>query len=190
MFISILHAIFDGTHLGVFTGSQLGKYGQSRCKKGTRFNTVPRSVDAGEWAGCSLAFIAANFIFFSPEMIAIPHLDVPSHHTCWSVVAVQIRFGYDKSKDNFITQKFSNLDHPFLNPIDAAVAILCHTQFLGVPAEEPLGVSRSLPGAYSFIKDSNVTDVMCHTCELAYPNPQHHLRLDIKCLVAHSNWVT
>jgi hypothetical protein len=34
-FISPLHAIFDWTHLGLFTGSRLGKYGQSWQKKGT-----------------------------------------------------------------------------------------------------------------------------------------------------------
>jgi hypothetical protein len=29
-FLSPLYAVFDWTHLGLFTGSQLGKYGQSR----------------------------------------------------------------------------------------------------------------------------------------------------------------
>jgi hypothetical protein len=35
-FISPLHAIFDWTRLGLFTGSRLGEYGQSRRSKGSR----------------------------------------------------------------------------------------------------------------------------------------------------------
>jgi hypothetical protein len=60
------------------------------------------------------------------------------------------------------------------------MTILRHAQFLGVPAKDPLGVSNSHPCSYSFIKGSNVTDDMRLACEMAYPNPQHRLCLNIK----------
>jgi hypothetical protein len=64
-FISPLHAIFDWMCLGLFTGSRLGEYGQSWRTKGSWYNTVPQSINAGKWAGTSIAFIAADFIFFT-----------------------------------------------------------------------------------------------------------------------------
>jgi hypothetical protein len=51
--------------------------------------------------------------------------------------------------DNFIIRKFSILDPPFLNPVDAAVSILCQDQTLGVPANKPIGVFQT-PFATTF----------------------------------------
>jgi hypothetical protein len=180
-FIGPLHAIFDWTRLGLFTGSRLGEYGQSRRSKGSRFNTVPQSIDAGEWAGT----------FFTADLIVIPHDRVASFHAQRAVSAIQIRFRFDKSKNNFTIRKFSTLLHPFLNPVDAAVSILRRAQILGVPANEPIGVFQTpLAITFAFITAKTVTDVMHHACIVAYPDPQHHLRRNIKSLVAHSNCVT
>jgi hypothetical protein len=119
--ISPLHAIFDWTRLGLFTGSRLGKYGQSRRKKGSGYNTVSKSI----WAGSFIAFIAKDFTFFTSTLIAIPHDQVSTYHAKKLISAVQIRFRYDKLKDNSTIQKFSFLAHPFLDPVDASVSILC-----------------------------------------------------------------
>jgi hypothetical protein len=190
-FISPLHAIFDWTRLGLFTGSRLGEYGQSRRKKGSRYNTVPQSIDAGIWAGSSIAFIAEDFTFFTSTLIAISHDQVSTYHAKKLVSAVQIRFRYDKSKDNFTIRKFRSLDHPFLDPVDASVSILRRAQLLKVPPEEPLGVfTSSISIPFTFITATTVTQVMHHACIIAYPDPDHYLRRNIKCLVAHSNRVT
>jgi hypothetical protein len=190
-FISPLHSIFNWTRLGLFTGSRLGEYGQSRRTKGSRYNTVPQSIDAGAWAGSSIAFIASDFTFFTEALIAIPHEQVSSAHARGAVSAIQIRFRYDKSKDNFTIQKFRSLNHSFLDPVDAGVSILHRAHILRVPLDEPLGVF-SLPQSksFSFITAKTVTDVMHHACIVAYPDPQHQLRRNIKSLVAHSNRVT
>jgi hypothetical protein len=190
-YISTLHAIFDWTRLGLFTGSRLGEYGQSRRKKGTRFNTVPQSIDAGEWAGKPLAFIAEDFTFFTSDLIVIPHDRVSSYHARHAVSAVQIRFRYDKSKNNFLIRKFRSLDHPFLDPVDASVSILRRAQLLCVPSDEPIGVfSSNISVPFSFVTAATVTKVMHHACIQTYPDPQHYLRRNIKSLVAHSNRVT
>ncbi len=168
-FISTLHTIFDWMRLGLFTGSRLGEYGQSRRTKGSRYNTVPQSIDAGEWAGTSIAFIAADFIFFTSDLIVVPHDKVSSFHVKRAVSAIQIRFRFDKSKDNFTIRKFSSLAHSFLDPVDAGVSIIRRAQTLGVPAHEPLGVfhTPSAP-AYSFITAKTVTDVMHHACVMCH----------------------
>jgi hypothetical protein len=132
-----------------------------------------------------------DFTFFTAGLIMISHDCVASFHAQRAISAIQIRFRFDKSKDNFTIRKFSTLDHPFLNPVDAAVSILCRAQILGVPANEPIGVFQTpLAITFAFITAKTVTDVMHHACIVAYPDPQHHLLRNIKSLVAHSNRVT
>jgi hypothetical protein len=71
-----LPAIFDWTRLGVFTGSRLGEYGQSKPHKGELFAKVPDSADAGVWANTPLAFIRSDFTFSTP--VDAPLLKVTS----------------------------------------------------------------------------------------------------------------
>jgi hypothetical protein len=183
-------AVFDWTRLGIFTGSRLGEYGQSRRPKNVRYNTIPKSVDAGEWAGRSLAFIQEDFTFFTSTMIAINNDNVYLFHASSSIQEVHIRFRFDKSKTNFTIRKFRGTGHNYIDPIDASVSIFRRAQYLKVPLEEPLGVYSSSGSSYSFISDGIVKRVMQHSCILAYPNPAHELRVKIKSIVAHSNRVT
>jgi hypothetical protein len=62
--LDLLPAIYDWTRLGIFTGSRLGEYGQSKLCFGELFATVPMCPDAGEWAGTPLAFICEDFSSF------------------------------------------------------------------------------------------------------------------------------
>jgi hypothetical protein len=153
--------------LGLFTGSWLGKYGQSPLGKGIKFNTVPSSIDAGEWAGRSIAFIANDFTFHDHSMHVIDHSAVSAHHARAQICSVYICFRYDKSKANFIIRKFQGLDHPIFNPVDAIVSIFRRAQFLPVPTEEPLGVFSTNSSSYKFLKDTSICKVMCHACCLA-----------------------
>jgi hypothetical protein len=115
---------------------------------------------------------------------------VPSYHARRAISAIQIRFCYDKSKDNFTTWKFRSLDHPFLDLVNTGVSILQRAQLLQVPSIEPLGVFSATLGSYLFVTASTVTSIMHHACVVAYPDPQHQLRRNIQSLVAHSNRVT
>jgi hypothetical protein len=189
-FVSPLAAIFDWTRLGVFTGSRLGEYGQSRRPKHTRFNTVPSSVDAGVWAGRAIAFLAEDFTFYTPAMLVINQANVSLFHASASIAEVHIRFRFDKSKENFTIRKFRSSGHPYLDPIDACVSIFRRAQYLRVPSDEPLGVYSSNPSSYSFIADTVVKRVMQQACRLAYPDPAHEMRVKIHRIVAHSNRVT
>jgi hypothetical protein len=92
MFLGKLHAVFDRICLGLFTGSRLGEYGQSRLRKGIRLNTIPSSIDAGKWAGCSLAFMPSNFTFYNHSRHVIDHSDVPAQYAQAQIRDVHIRF--------------------------------------------------------------------------------------------------
>jgi hypothetical protein len=137
-----------------------------------------------------LAFIADDFVFYSNSQHIIPHSDVSACHASAQIRTVHIRFRYDKSKENFLIRKFQVLDHPIFNPVDAIVSIFRRAQYLRVPMNEPLGVFRAQSSSYQFIKDTTVCKVMRHACCLAYPDPAHQLRVNIRRLVAHSNRVT
>jgi hypothetical protein len=47
-----------------FTGFRLVECGQAKLAKGRCYNVVPSPLDAGEWAGSSLAFIHADLTFY------------------------------------------------------------------------------------------------------------------------------
>jgi hypothetical protein len=114
-FVGPLTAVFDWTQLGIFTGSRLGEYGQSCLPKNTRFNIVPKSVDAGEWAGTAIAFIRDDFTFYTPDMLAINPANVGLFHASASIYEVHIRFRFDVSKKNHfskISQHRSPLSRP------------------------------------------------------------------------------
>jgi hypothetical protein len=44
---NIWFVVYDWTMLGLFTGSHVPKYAQTRLKAGIRYNTIPITVDAG-----------------------------------------------------------------------------------------------------------------------------------------------
>ena len=188
-FLTITAAIFDWMRLGLFTGSRLGEYGQSKPRKGERFAIIPISEHAEEWAGMPLAFIASDFQLFDMNMILLSHAEClvdPSR-----AFYVQVRFRYDKGPDNFLLRKWRRVDSSFLCPVKAIISILRRARMLRIPANEPLGAFRSVEGApITFIKGEHVSTVMQWACIEAYPNPSHYMRCNIKLLHSHSNRIT
>ena len=64
---------------------------------------------------------------------------------------------------------------------------------LGILPTYPIGAycpASAVSGQNSFIKGDDVQKVMQHACHLAYPDPNHYMRLHIHCIMAHSNCVT
>ena len=187
-----LAAAFDWARLGIFTGSRLAEYGQGRLAKGTRFNVVPLTVDAGDWAGTPLAFIRADFVFYDTHMRTILHAQIFHYHAQQRVAWVYIRFRSDKSKNNFTIRKFQWATLPLLDPVDIAINIFHWADHLGVPSSEPIGVfygpGRPLP--FYPLRDYHMTKMLRLACTLAYPDPNHYLRRRIHRLAAHSNRIT
>ena len=92
-------AVHNWTSLGVFTGSRVGEYAQSKPTRGVPFERIPLNEDAGEWAGQPLAFIRSDFSFFDKAGRQLPTTNFPI--LVKSATEVHIRFRYDKSPTNF-----------------------------------------------------------------------------------------
>jgi hypothetical protein len=182
-------AIYDWARLGIFTGSRLGEYGQSKPRKGQLFATVPNSPDAGVWANTPLAFIRDDFSFYNANRHALNVTDL--HQLSRQAFEVHIRFRFDKSALNFTIRKFRRTHGNFLCAVKGSISILHRAHRLGVPHDHPIGVFRSnTAGEYRFIRGEDVCEVMRYACRIAYPDTQHYMRQHIDRIVAHSNRVT
>ena len=186
-FLTVEFAVYDWTRLGLFTGSRVSEYAQTRLKAGVRFNTIPLTEDAGEWAGQPIAFIRADFTFYTAEHQSVQFSDLVSSHRNHCIVSVHIRFRFDKSPTNFSVRKFRNTKDSILDPVDAAVSCIHQADLLGFPEWEPIGVYRSPSKGSCFLRDYNVSRIMRRACVWAYPNPEHHMRIHIASVVPHSN---
>jgi hypothetical protein len=190
-FFGLQHVVWDWLRLGVFTGSRVAEYAQTGLKRNQKYQTIPKSSDAGIWAGQPIAFIREDFQFYTTDHCCVPHNKVYTKHKKKTIAMVHIRFRFDKSKQNFTIRKFQATQDPILNPVDAAVSILRRANMLEVPISEPLGVY--LPPwtkSCQCLRDYHITPILRAMCILAYPNPSHYLRIHIKRLVPHSNRVT
>jgi hypothetical protein len=190
-FFSLNHVVWDWLRLGVFTGSRVAEYAQSGLKRNQRYQCIPNTPDAGQWAGQPLAFIRADFTFFDTHQCCVPHPCVFERYRQGALGSLHVRFRFDKSKQNFVIRKFANTKDSILNPIDAAVSILRRADMLKVPLVEPMGVySQSGIHLFLFLRDYHITPILRAMCRLAYPDETHYLRVHIDRLVPHSNRVT
>jgi hypothetical protein len=85
-FLGQQFAIFDWTQLGIFTGSRLSEYGQSKPQRGEHFAVVPSSTHAGVWAGTPVAFIWTISLFRTracfASIVPQPSLNSIASNTC------------------------------------------------------------------------------------------------------------
>lgn len=183
-------AVHNWTSLGVFTGSRVGEYAQSKPTKGIPFARIPLNEDAGEWAGQPLAFIRADFSFFDKAGRQLPTTNIVSLTN--STNEVHIRFRYDKSPTNFSVRKFKKTGHHFLCPCLASIAIFYRAALLHVPTEQPIGVFRKPKETtgFRFLSNNDVTSELRDTCRRTYPDPNHYMHQHILCVMAHSIRVT
>jgi hypothetical protein len=190
-FYGLNHVVWDWLRLGVFTGSRVAEYAQTGLKRNQRFQTIPKSSDAGAWAGQPLAFVREDFQFYDNDNCCVSHVMAYRAHREGRIHMVHIRFRFDKSKHNFTIRKFRTTKDWLLNPVDAAISILRRADLLKVPKDEPMGVySPPWSPTFHFLRDYHITPVLRAMCVLAYPEPNHYLRVNITRLVSHSNRVT
>ena len=189
-FLSKEYACYDWTRLGLFTGSRISEYGQSKIPSGQRYASVPLTPDAGIWAGTSIAFIASDFTFYDNRARLLPAATCRRSDATDRIEEVHIRYRYDKSRDNFTVRKYRRQPSAPFDPIIACVNILRRAHLLSIPPHEPLGQFRNLQGGVDCLRATHVTSIMRMACRLAYPNPAHYMRIHESRIVAHSNRVT
>jgi hypothetical protein len=187
--LSCQAAVFDWTRLGVFTGSRVSEYAQTKSRRGT-YLCVPNDAAAGIWAGSPIAFLPCDFthlddksrILSFAELVKTPHRATQLH----------VRFRFDKSPQNFTIRKFKRTGHEFLCPILASISILYRAAALSVPDTAPLGAFRptcSNP-TFTYLTSTDVIGIMRATCLATYPDPEHFLHKNVTRIVAHSLRVT
>jgi hypothetical protein len=188
-----LHAlVFDAIRLGIFTGSRVGEYAQS---KGARnaISRVPTSHSNPVERGKPIAFVAGDFVFYDKLRREVsPHA---AYLSPLSVTELHITFRHDKSGRGFTLRKFgrgSNQSLPWLCPVDAALSLLRRATALGIPPNDPICAFRPIKGSppHHFLRDSDVTSVMREACLDTYTDPNHYLHKNVQRIVSHSNRVT
>lgn len=192
VFVGLYYAVYDWLRLGVFTGFRVSEYAQAKVSKGCQFLAIPNSDDVpDDQRGQPLAFVMTDFTFFTADLVEIPHSEVVQMHRKRLVKFVQLCWRFDKSAHNFVIRRYTVTNDPIFDPVDAAVNIIYRAQLLKVPPNEPIGVWKSPNGKpYRFLRDSKITEVMRAACVMAYPDPNHFYRRNIKSLVTHCVRVT
>jgi hypothetical protein len=150
-FLAVEYAVYDWTRLGLFTGSRIAEYAQTRLKATDRYNAIPTTSDAGVWAGQALAFIRADFTFYTEQHELIELAYLHRAYLKGKVVAVHIRFRFDKSPRNFSIRKFQRTDDPILDPVAAAVSCIHRADLLRIPLWEPIGVFGAVNRSPAFL---------------------------------------
>ena len=190
-FLGKTHSVYDWTRLGIFTGFRASEYSQGDLASGELFNMIPDKNDVPkQFRGMPLAMMARDFRFFDKNYVLIPHKHLITRYKRGDVVWLELCWRYDKSAFNFVKKRFKITGHPIYCPVDAAVCIIHRTTLLGVPATYPVGVWSSHTTSYRFLKSREVSEVMRSSVDMAYPDPNHYLRINRHLIVPHSNRVT
>jgi hypothetical protein len=186
-FLGLQSLIFDTQCLGVFTGSRVSEYAQSKGKV-TTVSRVPQQSKSSTTPALAVAFVASDFTFLSAEGTVIPHKVLflnPSR-----AEQLQIRFRHDKSGRNHTIRKYGR-GQSWLSPITAAVRLLHRAHQLSIPAQDPICAYRE-PHALShrWLRDYQVSKMMKTIVRATYPDKNHFLRINIDRFASHSNRVT
>jgi hypothetical protein len=137
--LSKASAVYNWTSLGIFTGSRIAEYDQTRLAKGVSYNIVPTTDDAGSWAGQPLAFVGDDFPFYDAAHTLIEHRELHRQHVQVHVQSVHIRFRFDKSPRNFSICKFQLTNYPiFWIPSLQLLAVFIGRIFFMFPSGNPL----------------------------------------------------
>jgi hypothetical protein len=188
-----LHAlVFDAIRLGIFTGSRVGEYAQS---KGPRdaISRVPDTHSNPAERGKPIAFVAGDFVFY--DRLRREVSQVAAYTSPSIVTELHLTFRHDKSGRGFTVRKFgrgNNHSLPWLCPVDAALSLLRRASALGIPPNDPICAYRPITtrSSHHFLRDSDVTSVMRGACLDTYPDPTHYMHRNVHRVVSHSNRVT
>jgi hypothetical protein len=186
-FLGKLSLVFNTQCLGIFTGSRISEYAQSKGPVNS-VSRVPLQPGQSLAQALPVAFVAQDFTFLDADGKIISHCDLfkqPKRAT-----TLHIRFRHDKSGRNYCIRKYGR-GTKWLCPIAAATRLLYRAHLLGIDATDPICAYRQAGATtYRYLRDTDVTDTMRRMCVAAYPDPDHYLRKHIHCFASHSNRVT
>lgn len=180
--------VFDTQCLGLFTGSRVSEYAQSKGAKG-KVSRVPPKPGQPPSECLPIAFVAQDFVFLSKNGTIIPHKQLFSDGS--TAEQVQITFRHDKSGRNFAVRKFGR-GRKWLCPIKASIRLLYRAHLLQLGPLDPICAYKCHDSKvkHRFLRDTEVTDTMRRIVVDTYPDPSHFLRIHIHRIASHCNRVT
>jgi len=190
VFLGLVYAVFDWMRLGLFTGSRVSEYGQTKLRSGQRFGTIPDVLDAGPWRGMPIAFMSSDFTLYDCRGIQLDQSVSLLSHAEQVIHEVHIRFRYDKSSTNFTVRKYRRVPTAPFDAVIPVINIIRRAHQLHIPLTEPLGQFRDQMGVVKCLRDFQVTKIMRMSVRLAYPDSRHYMRIHEDRVMAHSNRVT
>ena len=166
--------LWDFACLACFTGSRLGEYGVSKRPKGAATDSYPVLPISRE--------------LFDETLKRVDHATARRFpHT---VEFVDVRFRYDKSKNNFTIKRFRRVTPPFCLVRGVLSILDRHYSDTARRDGEPLGFFIAENGQRYNIQGVHVKRFLAEACFMAHPDVNHYLRLHSDKLVAHSLRVT
>jgi hypothetical protein len=181
-------AVYDWARFGLYTGSRLGEYGQSKPKGRAPLDwhaTIPHNTNVPqEWRGKPIAFLESDFEFFDLNWIQLSVDSVLQHPG--SAEKIRVRFRYDKGKINFHFRTFKRIHGNHLCCVKAALSIIRRHRRLGRSPDLPMGVFRDAQGNICTIRGKHMERNIQQACVYTYQDPEHYLRRRIKLLQSHS----
>jgi hypothetical protein len=179
--------VFNTQCLGIFTGSRVSEYSQSKGKL-TDVSRVPAPPGTPTELILPIAFVAGDFVFLSDRGIEVPHSELfLKPHLATQLL---ITFRHDKSGRNFAVRKYGK-GRDWLCPIKAATKLLYRAMLLDIPSHNPICAHRPAGTiTYRWLRDTDVTETMRKVCIDTYTDPNHFLRVNITRIASHSNRVT
>jgi hypothetical protein len=186
-FLDLPSLVFDTQCLGIFTGSRVSEYAQSKGSVAT-VSRVPQPASKPSSLAPAVAFIASDFLFLAANGTIIPHAQLFLDTT--QAVQLQIRFRHDKSGRNHSIRKYGR-GSSWMCPIEASIRLLRRAHKLRIPAHDPVCAYRKLHGlGHRWLRDYHVSQLMRRVAVQTYPDKNHFLRVNIDRFASHSNRVT
>ncbi|MGL4351738.1 MAG: hypothetical protein ACRCT2_14470, partial [Plesiomonas shigelloides] len=186
-FLDLQSLVYDTQMLGLFTGSRVSEYAQSKGAR-DKVSRVPARPGTPANEAMAVAFVASDFEFLSAEGHKLTHeVTLESPHRA---VQLNITFRHDKSGRSYTVRKYGRGSHE-LCPITAAVRLLQRATILQIAPKDPICAYQTPKQKQrKWLQAREVTSIMRLICLATYKDPEHYLHKNYTLMSSHSNRVT
>jgi hypothetical protein len=186
-FLDLHSLVYDTQILGIFTGSRVSEYAQSKGKR-SMVSRVPARPGTKATSAKAVAFVASDFEFLSASGRTVAHTTL--FHSPDAATQLNITFRHDKSGRSYTTRKYGK-GNAWMCPIRAAIRLLHRAHILRIPSHDPIcAYQKTGTSGHKWLLSREVTDTMRRICLATYKDPEHFLHKHVERFSSHSNRVT
>ena len=174
--------IRDAVIIATFTGSRVAEYAQASKPAGVPYMTVPINAASGKHGGEAIAFIRADFAFYSDGRVELFAAVIIT------ASYLRVRFRYTKGSRNFVYRMFAAIPLSPFCPVQAAARVVQRWTALGADPQAPIFCYNNcfFGNTPSFITDKQMTAALRNAAAKAYPSPHHIVRQQVEALHSQS----